>query len=79
MAITGEQALCGLWCSLYPQSFSLINYLEFSMIIHALVCIQLACMLMYILQMLGSKLVFPCLVATSFMGTFGTVYAAINY
>lgn len=49
------------------------------MIIHALVCIQLACTLTYILQMLGSKLVFPCLVATSFMGTFGTVYAAINY
>ena len=78
MAITGEQALCSLWCSLYPQSFSLINYLEFSMIIHALVCIQLACTLTYILQMLGSKLVFPCLVAISFMSGFGVVYTALN-
>ena len=49
------------------------------MILHTFVCIQIAAILTSLLHQLDSKLVFPCLVAISFMGTFGTVYAAINY
>ena len=78
MAITGEQALCGLWCDSNPLTFNLIVNLESCMILHPFVCIQIACILTFLLQQLGSKLVFPCLVAISFMSGFGVVYTALN-
>lgn len=49
------------------------------MILHLFVCIQIACMLTFVLNRLGSKLVFPCLVAISFMASFGVVYTALNW
>lgn len=48
------------------------------MILHTFVCIQIAAILTFLLQQLGSKLVFPCLVAISFMSGFGVVYTALN-
>lgn len=79
MAITGKQACCILWCHLYFVLFNLNPHLESSMTLHLFVCIQLACILTFLLHQLGSKLVFPCLVAISFMAGFGVVYTALNW
>ena len=48
------------------------------MILHLFVCIQIASILTFLLHQLDSKLVFPCLVAISFMAGFGVVYTALN-